>query len=64
MKKDRRFILLKDHITSMRTLEMSNLAKMAMESPEDLVNNSEYRITVACFRMLDALLDKVDELEG
>ena len=58
------FCKLKDHIASMRNLQQFTIARLAMKNPNNLASNRQFQLSVKKFGLLDALLDRAEELEA
>ena len=58
-----RFYQLKNHISSMVTVQDSNLARLAMNNPKNLEGNGEFRSCVIKHDLLDSLLNTIEVIE-
>jgi len=61
---DARFNQLKDHIATMRIVQESNIAHLAMINPNNLSHSSQFRACVEKFHILDRVLDKAEKIEA
>lgn len=57
------FSQLKSHIEFLLRIQESNIAHLAIANPNNLSNNLHFRSCVEQFTVLDALLDKADQIE-
>ena len=59
-----RFNQLKDLIASMRIIQESNIACLAMENQKNLSRDPQFRACVKKYHILDYVLDRAEEIDA